>query len=115
MRFVFILILLVAILVTIVAVQNATPVSLTLLLVELSSISLSLLILASMAIGAVLMLLLSFGGWVRNRKVLRERDKTIARLESELAGERSRPVLPAEPAVPTVVEPISRPGQEGTR
>jgi uncharacterized integral membrane protein len=115
MPFIFILILLVAILVTIVAVQNATPVSLTLLLVEVSGISLSLLILASMAIGAVLMLILSLGGWVRNRNVLSERDKTIARLEAGLAGERSRPVSPAVPPALTAEEPLSGPRESEPR
>jgi uncharacterized integral membrane protein len=109
MPIILVLILLMAILVTIVAVQNATPVALTLLIVEVSSISLSLLILTSMAIGAVLMLILSAGGWVRNRRTLGQRDKTIARLEAELAGERARPVSPAEPRAPTAGEPPNSP------
>src|SRR5204863_1058298 len=100
MRIIFLLILVVAILVAILGIQNATPVSLTLLTVEVSSISLSLLLLVSVAVGALLMLFLGLGGWVGNRRVLRERDKTIARLEAELAAERSRSAMIKAEAAP---------------
>jgi len=103
MQIVFILMLLVAIVVAIVAFQNTTPVTLTLLFFEIIGVSVSLLILTSTAVGAILMMLLGLNGWVRNRRALRERDRTIARLEAELAGERARPVqvtnLPG-PALP---------------
>jgi hypothetical protein len=56
---------------------------------QMTGVSVSLLILTSTAVGAILMMLLSLTGWVRNRGALRERDRTIARLEAELAGERS--------------------------
>jgi uncharacterized integral membrane protein len=96
----FILMLLVAIVVAIVAFQNTTPVTLTLLSFQLPDVSVSLLILASTAMGAVVMMIFSLGGWVRNRAALRERDKTIARLETELADERARPVVGAEAGEP---------------
>ena len=93
MQVAFILMLLIAIVVAIVAFQNTTPVTLTLLFFQISDVSVSLLILISTAVGAVLMLIFSLSGLVRNRGALRDRDKTIARLETELANERARPVL----------------------
>jgi uncharacterized integral membrane protein len=107
----FILILLVAIVVATVAFQNTTPVTLTLLLVQITDVSVSLLILVSTAVGAVLMMIFSFGGSVRNRRALRDRDKTIARLEAELADPRARPGLDPDVGAPgpSVAGPIHPP------
>ena len=98
----FILMLAVAIVVAIVAFQNTTPVTLTLLVFQIADVSIALLILTSAAVGAVLMLIFSLGGRIRNRRALRDRDRAIARLESELANERARPALTpdAAPASP---------------
>jgi len=98
----FILMLAVAIVVAIVAFQNTTPVTLTLLVFQIAGVSIAVLILTSTAVGAVLMLIFSLGGRIRNRSALRDRDRTIARLESERANERARPVLTpdAGPASP---------------
>lgn len=100
MQVAFILMLLVAMVVAIVAFQNTTPVTLTLLFFQLPDVSVSLLILASTAVGAVVMLIFSVSGWVRNRAALGQRDKTIARLETELADERARPVVGPEAGEP---------------
>jgi uncharacterized integral membrane protein len=92
----FILMLLVAIVVAIVAFQNTTPVTLTLLVFQVTDVSVSLLIVISTAVGAVLMLIFSLSGWARNRGALRDRNRTIARLETELANERARPLAGAD-------------------
>lgn len=111
MQIIFVLMLLVAIVVAVVAVQNATAVSLTLLFFEITAVPLSLLMLSSVAVGAVLMMILSLGSRIRNGSALRERDKTIGRLQAELALERARSV-PAAVAPDSGLPPAVSPSAE---
>lgn len=111
MQIAFILMLLMAIVVAIVAFQNTTPVTLTLLFFQITDVSASLLILTSTAVGAVLMMIFSLSGRVRNRGAMRDRDKTIARLERELVDERTRPALGPDAGAqsPVVAAPAQPP------
>jgi uncharacterized integral membrane protein len=114
LQVIFALSLLVAIVVAIVALQNATPVSLTLLFFEITTVPLSLLILSSVAVGALLMMILSLGGRIRSRNASRERDKTIARVQAELAGERARSVPATVAPDASLPEAASRPAETET-
>ena len=97
MQITFILMLVVAIVVAIVAIQNTTPVALTLVFWQIPGVPVSLLILGAAAVGAVLMLVLGLSGWFRNWSARRGQDRTIGRLEADLTRERARPVTPPEP------------------
>lgn len=100
MQLVFILVLLFAILVAIIAVQNTTPVTLRILAFELRDVAVSVLVLASMAGGAMLTAILGLGGRMRNVQAMRQRDQKIAHLEAELARERAaRPAAEEPPAI----------------
>jgi uncharacterized integral membrane protein len=101
----FILMLVVAIIVAIVAIQNTTPVALTLVFWQVPGVPVSVLILGATAVGAVLTLILGLSGWFRGRNARRRTDQTIGQLETELDRERTRPVTPAPPRAP---EPASR-------
>jgi lipopolysaccharide assembly protein A len=94
----FILTLVVAIVVAIVAIQNTTPVALTFMFWQIPGVPASLLILGATAVGAVLMLILGLSGWFRNWNARRGQGQTIGRLEADLTRERARPATSAEPA-----------------
>lgn len=97
----FLLVLLFSLLVAVVAVQNTTPVTLRVLVFELRNVALSVLVLISIAVGAVLALLLGLGTWIGNVRALRQRDGTIARLQAELArAGAAPPPAPVEPPPP---------------
>jgi uncharacterized integral membrane protein len=89
LQVIFLLVLLFGLLVAVVAVQNTAPVTLRVLVFELSNVALSILVLISIAVGAFLTLLLGLGTWISNVQAIRRRDQTIRRLESDLARERA--------------------------
>lgn len=119
MQFVVILALLFAIVVAVVAVQNTTPVTLRVLMLEVKEIAVSVLVLASMAVGGILTAIFGLGGWVRSVRAIRQRDETIARLEGELARERAGgqpPVIGSAAdyaALPSSGAPGEEPGAAG--
>ncbi len=112
MQVALILLLLFGLLVAVIAIQNATPVTLTLLVFSVPNVPVSVLMLGALVLGALLAALVSLGGWLRTRRRLREQAARIAQLEAELARRAplARPAAsPPVEAGPAPAEPTARP------
>lgn len=113
LQVIFLLVLLFSLVVAVVAVQNTTPVTLRVLVFELNDVALSVLVLIAVAVGAVLTLILGLGTWIGSARALHQRDRTIARLQAELARERAaRERAAIAPPAPTVEPPSAAPERD---